>query len=155
MRIGKFGENKINFRDHPTGLRGIQWPWQDPTRPANTYYRLCWFGRVPIPARGTATNFGGTARYGMTRGGQGAVVGQRVGTYAQSTYAHGIATIGGHLIWVQNSQAKGGGRGPTAPSSYIRSSLVAASIIRVSCNGYTAATVWLNLLVWGATTEAY
>ena len=148
MRIGKFMENKIFFRDTTTGRRGIQLP-----RAFNAYYRLCWFQRVPVPARGTATNFGGTARYGQTMGGQGGAVG-RVGSYAQTTWAHGLASVRGFMFFVPNTGGHGGGRA-TAPGSYLMASLLNATTVTVSLNNYTAATLWIHALIWGATAALY
>jgi len=150
LKLGKFGENKIAFRDTTTGYRGLQYSQER----RSARYRLCWFGRVPIPARGTATNMGGTARFGRTKGGAGIVVNStRFGTYAQGSYAHGIASVGGFIINMVNT--RGIGQRATAPGSLCRASMLNASVIFVSLNAYTAATAWINLLVWGSTTLAY
>jgi len=153
MRIGKFRENKIFFRDTTTGRRGIQ----QTQSVANAYYRLCFFQRVAIPARGTATNIGGTARYGRTCGGNlgGNALGSRFGTYCRTTWGHGLASVRGFMFYSPNSP--GGGKGPraTAPNSYMRATQLNATTVYVSCNQYTAATLWVHALIWGATAVLY
>lgn len=150
MRLGKFAENKINFRDSTNGRRGMQWS----NERRDTRYRMFWAGRIPIPARGTATNMGGSVRIGRTLGGNGnRTIQGGHGSYAQATWAHGIASVGGAFVLLRNGAA--GQQRATAPGSYLRYSIINASTIRVSVNGYTAATLYIDAFIWGSTTKAY
>ena len=137
-------ENKIYFRDTlGVGRRGIQWTQGK----RDAYYRLCWFGRCTIPARGTATNIGGTTRHGYTGGGGGpAYIQGRFLSYASSIWGHGINNVVGAFAQTINW-------GPDTVSNV--SVLNATTILINWAAGYTAATQYGNVFVWGATTTLY
>lgn len=148
-RIGKWPENKIYFRDVTSGRRGIQWSQGR----RDGLYRLCWFGRVTMPARGTATNIGGSARYQRTAGGNigGNAVGARMGSYCSSVWGHGLDNVVGAFA----IRRYGSGGGATVQPTALACSILNATSIRVVIEGYTAATVTLNLFAWGATSALY
>ena len=135
-------ENKIFFRDNLVGRRGIQWTQGK----RDAFYRLCWFGRIAIVARGTATNIGGTTRHGFTGGGGGpAYIQGRFLSYASSIWGHGINNVIGAFAqpcW-----------GPDTVSNV--SILNATTLLVDWAAGYTAATQQGFLFVWGATQTLY
>lgn len=147
VRLGKWAENKINFRDNTRGYRGLQW---SPGR-TDTFYRLCWFGRVRIPARGTATNYGGTARFQRTRGGQGEanVWARTTGTYATAAWGHGIQNVVGAFCLDERMNAAS-----TVPTA-LCCTVINATTVRVQVEGFTAYTLSAILFVWGATAFPY
>ena len=154
MRIGKFMENKLFFRDVTTGRRGIQW-----TQGRRTgFYRLCWFSRVTIPHRemaaAPATVYGGSTRHGFTGGGHGQAY-LRAGylTYASSIWGHGINNVVGAFAQNVNRLC----------DTVISISLLNATTVYVNWGnggtagqpGFTGATGQGFLFVWGATQTLY
>lgn len=146
MRIGKWPENKIHFRDTTSGRRGIQWS----PDAADAFYRLCWFGRVAIPARGTATNYGGTAAFQKTRGGQreANVWARTTGTYATTAWGHQLDNVVGAFFQVRPGAA-------APPPTAVTMSIVDATTVLASVDGFTAYTIFGCLFVWGATVTLY
>lgn len=154
VRLGKWAENKVYFHDTTTGRRGIQWTGGLAATRRDGLYRLCWFGRVTIPARGTATNYGGSARFQKTRGGQAEanVWARTTGTYATSAWGHGIDNVVGALFTPK--RAATAALGTTQPTA-VAVAILNSTTVRVAVEGFTAQTVLGCLFVWGATSLAY
>jgi len=76
-----------------------------------------------------------------------------MGSYCTSAWGHGIASVEGWHYFLRGGF--GGNQRATAPNSWVVASLLNASTIRFSLNNYTAATLRMFLLVWGATAQAY
>lgn len=154
VRLGKWSEGKVAFRDTLTGKRGIQWS----TNKKDGLYRLCWFGRVVIPHKAvSASNIGGRGEYGKTYGGRilgatgVAIIARHTGTYATTLWSHGIDNVVGCFAMGRQS----GAAGFTNQATAIGASIINSSTIRVNIEGYTAGSVAINLFVFGATTLAY
>jgi len=144
MRIGKWAENKIWFRDSDIGARGIQWSQGR----KDSYYRLCFFGVGAIGADG-ASGLGGSCRitksnwYQCNAAGLGGTGG---GTqYMVEDGGHGIDNVVGALAVPLNEGT------PTVVSPTV----VDATTVRLNVEGYTAATVRVAVFIWGATSTLY
>jgi hypothetical protein len=146
VRLGKWMEQKTFFRDNLRGYRGIQWTQGR----RDNFYRLCWFGRVTFPARGTATNIGGAAIFKKSNAGSNVASTRACSYWAPALGAHGIDNVVGAFFLMGR---KGAG---VAPPTAAIASVLNASTIRVQpASGYTAATFYGFLFVWGASAFQY
>lgn len=115
MRIGKWAEAKIVFKDTTTGARGIT---RAPTTLAN--YVKQFQGRISVPASSTAGT-GGTVRV------------------LKAT--HGLDSIVGAVVTYTGTNPR--------RATAIEASVVNASTLLISINGYSAATTALDAVIWG------
>lgn len=114
MRIGKWAESKIVFKDTTAGKRGLV---QSPSNLG--YYRKVYIGKLTMPASSTAGT-GGSARVLKA--------------------VHGLDSIVGGLGIERNAGA---------PATPVMASVINASTMLFSIQGYTAATTYADIIVWG------
>jgi len=115
LRIGKWAEAKIVFKDTTIGARGIT---RAPLTNAN--YIKQFQGRISVPASSTAGT-GGTVRVRKV--------------------THGLDSIVGAVVTYTGTNPR--------LATAIQSSVVNASTLVITINGYTAATTALDAVIWG------
>jgi len=114
LKIGRWAESKVVFKDTSIGRRGIVLSPR-----TNAFYKQVYIGRVTIPASSTAGT-GGSVRV------------------LKAT--HGLDSIEGGF---------GIERNPGAPGTPVSASVINASTIRLSIQGFTAATTYADVVIWG------